>query len=134
MNQAINAVAQRQQKGRRRGVGPGQSGHQQDGTGDPAGADRGCQPRHVLALKGLPGRRQYRAAELTQDRHPNARAAVKQPGEYDRINRANDDLGGRCRDAKQGSGGEGVEDCGPVHAAILKQKRSGQTRQRQAKA
>lgn len=76
---------ERQEKGRRRGVGTGQSGHKQDGTRDPASANRSCQPWDVFASKDLlSGRlRPDGMGEAAQDRHTNTRPAVKQSREHD---------------------------------------------------
>src|SRR6185295_5145728 len=57
-------------------------------------------------------------SEATQDRHANARSAIKQTCKQDGINCPNEALGGGRRYAEQRGRQKRVEDCGSVHAGL----------------
>ena len=110
-----------QQQRSRSGIGSGQPQHQQNGTSNASGRDGSAQPRDVLsAQRLLPSCwSQDRMGEPTQNRHANARSAIKQTRQQNGIDGPDETFGGRRRYAEQRGRQQRVKDCGSIHAAIV---------------
>jgi hypothetical protein len=121
---------QRQEERSRRCLRSREPEHQQERTNHAAGCNGRGKPGNILSLQRcLPcvrGAKQPRR-QATQQSYADARPAVEEPGKNGGIDRAEQDLGSRCRDAKQRCRGECVEDRAARHGAMLSPKRHNAT-------